>query len=590
MPPKADNPAQKADPVSGIDWPADLKPPLGSATTTVWRQWYFKVLPEISRHLSPLMALKLPQQGSQPSKADIRNDINNESSILRIGLRMCAVAANAAPPPSQNSPAQNSPASSAGNSTSTTNPTANSSTSSTTTPPANSQARPDCNTERCENVATDIRCLKCESCCKNYECPVPGHISAKIRREREAAKREEAERQANSGAILSPATMAKIVTMFASRELQADQPSTTRTPAASGAGDPGPAPPGTVAEGPLRSVSDPSIVWFQVISAWKLYPFASDDTDRVTAALDHIAAAWSQRATLLFHKYFDAHGPADYTRRFFPKPPPDGITPDDWDLERSDRILAAATTNDHLMAILRAFARSRFVVPKKKANLFLLISPTKQTTEFHAINQAQTDTPKLDPANPVVQPVAWSSPLKAVWWMLFASSLRIGSLRQGLEQAVIDVGESHRTSHVHMFSPEPVWEVKYSQQALQRKRARDESNRPAPTQRPQDQTKTRRIDDQNPRNPPQQQQVAANQRTDQRQHAPSGGAGADTAAGDARPTHGGIKPTGKASDLPPLPLLPNGKVDWSAVTQQRKERRAAAAAAASTATAPGKNK
>jgi hypothetical protein len=513
------------------DWPPAMKPPGPSDAATTWQKWYDTHYDDIVKYLPAGLAKTLPDKKSKPTKARkaaIMGLLDKDTSALRIGLKMAAISTPSTPSPT-------SPSS-----------TANTSPSSTT-PPAHG-VRNDCNYPRCTNVATSTDCPRCQDHCEDDDCAFPIHLTIRMRKERAALRRAQ---QQTAAAATAAGSLS-----FLFNALSAHHQAQTQTlpAAASGAGDSStsaasaaPAPAGSVAEGPLSAAADPSVVWFQVIASWKLYPFAADDHDRVTAALDHISAAWSQRATLVFHKFFTATGPANITRRFVPKPPPEGTDPDEWESERSEKILAHVTTCNHITAICRAYARSRFVVPGKKKAIWFAITTAKKSNEFYAIEQAQLNIPTLDPANPTVPAECWSDPSKAFYWMLLASSFRIGFLRTGLETAVRDYGEAYRAANSSMFVAEPVHTARYSEEALQRKtdRGRPTSGDTTTAVQP---FKLRRTDRntaaEQQRRQQQLQGVARDTQRDQSltttvptHDAPSGGAG-DDAAITTRQTHG----------------------------------------------------
>ena len=589
--------AAAADPPA--QWPDSLKPPAETAPAAAWQTWFDKARPIIGPLLPPLIALKLPALGSKPSRASLIKEIKKDDSHLRVGLALAAVAAAKPAPASPPS----APGSSTGHgSASTGGSPPHSGTSSSSSPggalvtvPGRHGSRPDCATPRCENVASSLQCDFCQTCCKRDECPAALHITHKLRREREKNERIRQTAAvesppAASGATLSPETMASLIThLAATRNPSTTTPSVTvpSNPVASGAGATQPAPPGTVSQGPLPSTAHPSITWFQVVSAWKLYSFAADDSDRVASAFDHISAAFTQRLTLLFHNYFTALGSHDITRRFEPKPPPPGKAQADWDAERSDRILAASSSIDHLMAILRAFARSRFVVPKKKCAIWFLIQTSKESSEFYAIRKSQENVPKLDPANPLVNSSEWAGPHRALWWMLFACSLPLGIFRTSLETAVEHYGESVRASNSSMFVAEPVYNAKYSAEAVRRREARGTVATDRTTQRRGDAVKVRRTTNNHNGTTTHDRQTTRN---DGGNRVPPTSTTPPTAIKGGPPSAGrntqnpkGGAPTATADkkhDLGPLPRFSDGRVDWKSARAQKKAAKSSGAGTA----------
>ena len=395
------------------DYSETLKPPAESANASVWRAWWAKAKPGIKPFLHDKLFDKLPD--AAPNKKALTDAIKDPTSTIRIGLKMEAMDAAAR----TKSLAPLAPSSSSAANKDVV-PDVGAGSSSSTTP---------CAGPSCENIADHHSCRLCPDCCTDDACSAPRHITAKLRRERDARRALQQRIDSSSApkapsGTLDPSTMATLLTIMAKAGTAQPNPIPNPAPAPADA-DPGPAPPGSVAHGPLRTAQDPSITWFQVISQWRTHPFCSDDTDRVTAAFDHVSAAWSQRATTVFHRFYSARGPADITRRFETLPPPSGTSPGDWEAERSDKILACNTTLQHLLNILRAYARSRFAIPgKNRKAVWFAVIQRMESNEFYAIKYAQAKTPILDPANPTISEDHWASPDAGFWWMLFAASLR----------------------------------------------------------------------------------------------------------------------------------------------------------------------
>ena len=457
-------------PRTGKDWGEPIAPPKASANTQIWRAWWAKARPAILPLLVPSVAAKLPP--ADATRAVLVAQINDPCSVIRVGLKYELLTANAKAAQAPSGPAA----------------VADKDASSAKSPPdkgpgpssADATTTPACKYPGCTRKipSTETDCLLCCKHCAEPDCDIPTHVASRSARAAVSSPQP-------SAPTLDGGTMARLLTML-SHSPAASAAAASAAPHSSTSADVGAttaAPPDSVSQGPLPSSQDLSITWYTVISQWKLFPFPADDHDRVLSALNHISAAWTQRATNVFHKYFVALGPADHTRRFQPKLPPLGISQADWDTDRSSAILAAHVTNQHLLTITRAYARSRFVGTGKKPVLFFAVTPKKMSHELYLIDQAQNALPSLDPANPTISSSFWSSPLKGFWWMLFASSLPIGQVRPALEEAVRDGGNWLRSTQPSLFTPEVTWENKYSEQALLRRQARGGADPPPPAKR-----------------------------------------------------------------------------------------------------------
>ncbi len=225
-----------------------------------------------------------------------------------------------------------------------------------------------------------------------------------------------------------------------------------------------------VPEGPMRAGSlDPGVIWIQVISSWLISPdFAADDLDRVRVALNYIAAAWSQGVTDVFFKYFAADGNG-IKRKFIPKPAPDDIDDETFATSRSEAILAVIPSIEKIMVVCRAYARGRMI---KKKHTHLAVITDMRSDAFYAIEQAQEEIPKRDIADPVIHEEMWDGPERALWWFLLAASTTVGRVRTVLERAVEAYGHQYRAANGTVFVPIPVWQQKYSPEALRRRAAR----------------------------------------------------------------------------------------------------------------------
>ena len=230
-------------------------------------------------------------------------------------------------------------------------------------------------------------------------------------------------------------------------------------------------------KGPLRAKDlDDGTIWLQSIAAWRISPtFAADDSDRVRAALDYFAAAWSQGASDLYFKYFTTDGNLN-KRRFTPKPAPDGIADEDWEAERSEAILAAVPTINMLLVILRAYARGSMLVLKKHTHLAVVTE--MRSDAFYAIERTQSEVPKRDISDPIIHEEAWDGPERALWWYLLAASTTVGRIRKVLEKTVDLYGTQYRTANPTVFTPIPVWNLKYSPEAVRRRGARSIDDEP----------------------------------------------------------------------------------------------------------------
>ena len=194
-------------------------------------------------------------------------------------------------------------------------------------------------------------------------------------------------------------------------------------------------------------------------------------------ALNDLETATFNGTLHSFNIYFEPNIPAeDATRRFRLRPPPAGTEAPAWNQAAGRVLLALLPVARSILRIVRAYARGRYYLDKVPNHM--VKQPSPRTDEWYLAELAHHSSPTLHPHQPFPDPAEdLADPSHLLWWAGYVASVPVDLIRRRLEAATRDAAAWYRGRNAELFTAPGVWEVKYSQDAIDRQRAGRSANR-----------------------------------------------------------------------------------------------------------------